>query len=104
MLREPAGAFVAYLQMYSTTAHRFKHGRQSMLPMLAKSTCASKLVDKGSLRGKHASQEPSLSPFFSFTFRSSVRLCSDLGNPYLQKRHSGFPRAQASFFLGGPSP
>ena len=84
MLREPSGAFVAYLQMYSTTAHRFKHGRQSTFPRFARSTCASKLVHNGSFLGKHASQDPSRSPLCSSTFRSPVLLCISFGNPYLQ--------------------
>ena len=40
-LRQLFGAFVAYLVTYSTTAHKFKHGLQSTLPMFARSTCSS---------------------------------------------------------------
>ena len=38
---EPFGALVAYFVTYSHTAQRFMHGRQSMLPRLSSSSCAS---------------------------------------------------------------
>ena len=55
---EPLPAFALYFVKYSSTAHRLSNARQSMLPRLARSKCASKELSKGSLRARNKFRKP----------------------------------------------
>ena len=55
---EPSGLFMLYFTIYSSTAQRFRTGRQSMFPSLSSKTRGSKLHTNSSFRGNCALTSP----------------------------------------------